>query len=75
MRLAALHAGFTVVQPSHLFSPGLLASEDLRGMAGGSYGVQQLTIDLTAVYSSAGVKVSGVASHSYCELKLYLSSC
>ncbi len=57
VHMAALHAGFTVIQPSYCFSPGLLASSDHLGMSAGSYQEEDFRRDLISIYSRAGVKV------------------
>ena len=60
---AALHCGFTVVQPSQYFHPGSTQGGGHWGMSGRSYGVEELKKDLRAVYTSAGVKVCGGLIH------------
>ncbi len=57
VQLAALHAGFTVIQVSFCFSPGLLASCDPQGMSASSYQDEEFQRDLVSVYTRAGVKV------------------
>ena len=60
---AALHCGFTVVQPSQYFHPRSTQGGSHWGMSGRSYGVEELKRDLRAVYTSAGVKVCGGLIH------------
>ena len=60
---AALHCGFTVVQPSQYFHPGSTEGGGHWGMSWRSYDVQELKRDLKAVYTSAGVKVCVGGTH------------
>ena len=61
---AALHCGFTVVQPSQYFHPGSTEGGGHWGMSWRSYDVQELKRDLKAMYTSAGVKVCVGGTHS-----------
>lgn len=56
VRLAALHCGHTLVQPSQYFSQSLLQTESHLGMSPCSYLIPQFRKDLITIYTTAGVR-------------------
>lgn len=56
VQLAAIHSGYSVVQPSQYFSSSLLSANNPFGMSSHSYDVTQLRKNLISIYTTAGVK-------------------